>query len=202
MFEPGSHGRDRYGSLPLEFDSWIVATRVSSEVLCTTPCVIDGPPGTYRLGFPFNGGGGFDMAEVQILTEPTVYRRSLGTRRGSGGALALGIVSTSFGGMSLACGAGFLAIGLSRDVGEGGGFVIGGAVSLIGGAMLFLHSHGTHPSARMIAFHHSVMGTMAVLAGLCKITAGTKAQVGRSPWGLAWSALVLLIGVELLVYTE
>lgn len=74
--------------------------------------------------------------------------------------------------------------------------------ALIGGTMLFLHSHGTHPSAQMIAFHHSVMGTMAVMAGLCKITAGTKAQVGRSPWGLAWSALVLLIGVELLAYTE
>lgn len=74
--------------------------------------------------------------------------------------------------------------------------------ALIGGAMLFLHSHGTHPSAHMIAFHHSMMGTMAVLAGLCKITAGTKPQVGRSPWGLAWSALALLIGVELLVYTE
>lgn len=75
-------------------------------------------------------------------------------------------------------------------------------LALIGGAMLFLHSHGTHPSAQMIAFHHSVMGTMAVLAGLCKITAGTKAQAGRSTWGLAWSALVLLIGVELLVYKE
>ena len=74
--------------------------------------------------------------------------------------------------------------------------------ALIGGAMLFLHSHGTHPSAQMIAFHHSVMGTMAVLAGMCKITAGVKPQVGRSPWGLAWAALVLLIGIELLVYTE
>jgi len=75
-------------------------------------------------------------------------------------------------------------------------------LALVGGMMLFLHSHGTHPSAHMIAFHHSVMGTMAVLAGLCKITAGTKAQPGLSPWGLAWAALVLLIGVELFVYTE
>lgn len=75
-------------------------------------------------------------------------------------------------------------------------------LALVGGMMLFLHSHGTHPSAHMIAFHHSVMGTMAVLAGLCKITAGTKAQQGLSPWGLAWAALVLLIGVELFVYTE
>lgn len=120
----------------MDKDVPIVASRVTSEVLCTTPCVIDGPPGTYRLGFPFHGGGGFDMAEVQILTEPTVYRRSLGTRRRGGGGLALGIVSTSFGGMSLACGAAFLPIGLTRDEGEGGGFVIAGAVTLIAGAIL------------------------------------------------------------------
>jgi len=74
--------------------------------------------------------------------------------------------------------------------------------ALIGGVMLFLHSHGTHPSAHKIAIHHAVMGTTALLAGLCKIIAGTKPQVGRSPWGLAWSALVLLIGIELLLYTE
>jgi hypothetical protein len=75
-------------------------------------------------------------------------------------------------------------------------------LALIGGAMLFLHSHGAHPSAHKIAMHHAVMGTTAILAGLCKITAGTKPQERLSPWALAWSALVLAIGVELLVYTE
>ena len=74
--------------------------------------------------------------------------------------------------------------------------------ALIGGVMLFLHSHGTHPSAHKIAIHHAVMGTTALLAGTCKITAGTKRQEGRSPWSLAWAVLVLLIGVELLVYSE
>ena len=74
--------------------------------------------------------------------------------------------------------------------------------ALIGGVMLFLHSHGTHPSAHTIAIHHTVMGTTALVAGLCKIIAGTKPQTGRSPWALAWSVLVLLIGVELLLYTE
>jgi len=75
-------------------------------------------------------------------------------------------------------------------------------LALIGGVMLFLHSHGTHPSAHKIAIHHAVMGTTALVAGLCKVTAGVKRQEGRSPWALAWTALVLLIGVELLVYTE
>ena len=75
-------------------------------------------------------------------------------------------------------------------------------LALIGGVMLFLHSHGTYPSAHKIAIHHGVMGATAILAGLCKIMAGTKPQEGRSPWGLAWTALVLLISLELLVYTE
>ena len=74
--------------------------------------------------------------------------------------------------------------------------------ALVGGVMLFLHSHGTHPAAHKIAIHHAVMGTTALVAGLCKITAGAKRQEGRSPWGLAWAALVLLIGAELLLYTE
>lgn len=74
--------------------------------------------------------------------------------------------------------------------------------ALIGGVMLFLHSHGTHPSAHKIAIHHAVMGTTALLAGTCKIIAGAKRQEGHSPWGIAWAVLVLLIGVELLVYTE
>ena len=75
-------------------------------------------------------------------------------------------------------------------------------LALTGGVMLFLHSHGTHPSAHKIAIHHAVMGTTALLAGTCKIIVGTKTQAGRSPWALAWSALVLLIGVELLIYSE
>ena len=74
--------------------------------------------------------------------------------------------------------------------------------ALVGGVMLFLHSHGAHPAAHKIAIHHAVMGTTALLAGTCKIIAGVKRQEGRSPWGLAWSVLVLLIGVELLIYSE
>jgi putative copper resistance protein D len=85
------------------------------------------------------------------------------------------------------------------------------ALALVGGTLLFLHSHGTHPAAATIAVHHSMMGTNAILAGLCKLAAdplhilalsGDRVAGARSKWGLAWSALVLLIGVELLVYSE
>jgi putative copper resistance protein D len=83
--------------------------------------------------------------------------------------------------------------------------------ALVGGLMLSLHSHGVHPSAHKIAFHHGMMCTMATLAGMCKLAAdpfqtlalsGDRVAGARSGWGLAWSALVLLIGVELLIYTE
>src|SRR5437867_1001819 len=43
--------------------------------------------------------------------------------------------------------------------------------ALIGGLMLFLHSHGAHPSAHQIAMHHYAMGMTAVLAGMCKLAA-------------------------------
>ena len=84
-------------------------------------------------------------------------------------------------------------------------------LALVGSLMLFLHSHGAHPSAHKIAFHHGMMCTMAILAGMCKLAAdpfqtlalsGDRVAGARSGWGLAWSALVLLIGVELLLYTD
>src|SRR2546422_189411 len=76
-------------------------------------------------------------------------------------------------------------------------------LALVGGLMLFLHGHGAHPSAHKIAFHHSMMCTMAILAGMCKLAAdplqtlalnGDRVAGARSGWGLAWSALVLLVG--------
>lgn len=75
--------------------------------------------------------------------------------------------------------------------------------AVVGGLMLFGHSHGAHPGAAKIAWHHTVMGVMAVGAGACKLAR----QVGfgataRSPWELAWAALILLIGVDLLFYSE
>src|SRR6266571_1833623 len=44
-------------------------------------------------------------------------------------------------------------------------------LALVGSLMLFLHSHGGHPSAHKIAFHHGMMCTMAILAGMCKLAA-------------------------------
>jgi hypothetical protein len=77
------------------------------------------------------------------------------------------------------------------------------AFAILGGVMLFLHSHGAHPSAHKIAMHHAVMGTMAIAAGSCKLVNGRRSQERtRSVWELTWAGLILMIGVQLLFYSE
>jgi putative copper resistance protein D len=76
-------------------------------------------------------------------------------------------------------------------------------MAIVGGLMLFGHSHGFHPSAGKIAIHHAVMGTMAVTAGSSKLVsawAGLRESSARWEW--LWVSLILLIGVQLLVYSE
>lgn len=77
--------------------------------------------------------------------------------------------------------------------------------ALIGGMMLFAHSHGAHPAAQKIAMHHAVMGTMAITAGSSKLAAMwmTGSSSGApSRWELVWAGLILLIGAQLLIYSE
>jgi putative copper resistance protein D len=78
--------------------------------------------------------------------------------------------------------------------------------AVIGGLMLFLHSHGDHPSAHQIAMDHAIMGTLAVAAGFCKLVSArtvTKVNGGEVlRWELAWAGFILLIGLQLLFYSE
>ncbi|MGH7231555.1 MAG: hypothetical protein ACREJU_09390 [Nitrospiraceae bacterium] len=85
--------------------------------------------------------------------------------------------------------------------------------AIIGGLSLFLHSHGVHPAAHKIALHHAAIGIMAITAGSSKFLSewkrrdvamllGSPKRATRSTWELAWAALVLLIGMQLLLYTE
>lgn len=80
-------------------------------------------------------------------------------------------------------------------------------LAVVGGLMLFLHSHGDHPAARKIAMHHAAMGTLALLAGSCKLVSvrphrpqSGDARVSR--WDVGWASLVLAIGFQLLIYSE
>jgi hypothetical protein len=81
--------------------------------------------------------------------------------------------------------------------------------AILGGVLLFLHQHGDHPVAQKIAMNHMVMGTLAVAAGACKLAGWSKllgktsaAKARHSGWDLAWGGLILVIGVQLLFYTE
>ena len=77
--------------------------------------------------------------------------------------------------------------------------------AVLGGLMLFGHSHGVHPAAAKIALGHTIMGTMSVTAGSCKLLSdwfhfSTRQWSVR--WELLWALLILLIGVQLLLYSE
>ncbi|MBI4001756.1 MAG: hypothetical protein HY348_08225 [Nitrospira defluvii] len=77
--------------------------------------------------------------------------------------------------------------------------------AIVGGLMLFSHSHGDHPAAYRIALHHAIMGTMAITAGSSKLVSGWRGRQlmrERSYWELIWASLVLVIGLQLLIYSE
>ena len=77
--------------------------------------------------------------------------------------------------------------------------------AIIGGLLLFGHSHGAHPSADKIAMGHAIMGTMAVAAGSSKLLfdwARSPSYARCSKWELLWAGLILLIGIQLLIYSE
>lgn len=78
-------------------------------------------------------------------------------------------------------------------------------MAIVGGLMLFGHSHGIHPSADKIAMHHAIMGTMAVTAGSSKLFSSWLRPVSPPAptlWEWTWAGLILLIGVQLLFYSE
>jgi putative copper resistance protein D len=78
-------------------------------------------------------------------------------------------------------------------------------MAIVGGLMLFSHSHGFHPSGQKIAMHHAIMGTMAVTAGSSKLLSTWVVPENRSTatnWEMVWVCLILLIGAQLLMYSE
>jgi len=77
--------------------------------------------------------------------------------------------------------------------------------AIIGGLMLFGHSHGVHPSAEKIAMHHVMMGMMAATAGSFKLLSGwfrSSSHVLSSTWEWLWAGLIVFIGMQLLMYSE
>jgi hypothetical protein len=83
--------------------------------------------------------------------------------------------------------------------------------ALVGGLMLFIHMHGPHPAGHHIQTHHNVMGMLALAGGLAWFVGEFRHRSfdvppskSHSPsiFKLLWALLVLVIGVQLLFYSE
>lgn len=79
------------------------------------------------------------------------------------------------------------------------------AFAILGGWMLFGHSHGAHPSADKIALHHAIMGSLAITAGSSRLVSAWKTRgmmPARSRWELLWAGFLILIALQLIFYFE
>jgi hypothetical protein len=77
--------------------------------------------------------------------------------------------------------------------------------AIAGGALLLPHMHHVLTDARVIELHHRIMGATAILAGSAKLLPDllrSSSAQERARWELVWAALLLLIGIELLLYIE
>jgi putative copper resistance protein D len=76
---------------------------------------------------------------------------------------------------------------------------------LVSALSLFDHSHGNHPAAAKIQFHHSLLGIVGVGAafskGLASWLPGASPQL-RKWWEIAWAGSIILFGLLLLAYYE
>lgn len=77
--------------------------------------------------------------------------------------------------------------------------------TLVGALWLLVHSHGNHPAAAKIQFHHSLLAIVGVSAALSKGLAswlpGASSNVMKR-WEVAWAGSVILFGLLLLVYSQ
>ncbi|MGH7966767.1 MAG: hypothetical protein ACRERD_33900 [Candidatus Binatia bacterium] len=75
------------------------------------------------------------------------------------------------------------------------------ALGLAAAAMLFLHKHGSGPSAEKIYLHHAIMASAGIAAMLAKVLDDTRLLKSRVNAYL-WPVLMMFIGVMLLLYAE
>jgi len=108
-------------------------TVLETEQECRTPCVFDLPLGHQLFAFPMRGSRKVEVDDVSVSPTPSLYRRALGSRRSGGPGFVLGVLGTTFGGTSLATGAGLFPVGLATDK---SGLTISGAITLGAGAVL------------------------------------------------------------------
>lgn len=83
--------------------------------------------------------------------------------------------------------------------------------ALVGGFMLFIHMHGPHPAGHQIQIHHNTMGILALAGGIAWFAGEwlTQSQASisassrpRSILKVIWALFVIMIGVQLVLYSE
>ncbi|MEP6600712.1 MAG: hypothetical protein ABJB49_02745 [Nitrospirota bacterium] len=106
----------------------------------------------------------------------------------------------------------FLGVGTSEGLrwlgkipGRAGAWPLS-VLAIVGGVLLFAHEHGENPAAHSIAMNHMIMGTTAIAAGFFRLAVLASVRhdgpTGHWAWQLAWPGLIMLIGVQLFLYTE
>jgi hypothetical protein len=108
-------------------------TVLETEQECRTPCALDVPLGHRLFAFPMRGSPKEEVEDVWVWPTPSLYRRALGARRSGGAAFVLGVLGTTFGGISLATGAALFPVGLATGK---SGLTTSGAITLGVGAVL------------------------------------------------------------------
>jgi hypothetical protein len=119
--------------VPLGDDMVYEDTVLETQQACRTPCVLDLPLGHQLLSFPMHGSRKVEVDEVAVSLTPSLYRRALGSRQSGGAGSVLGILGTTFGGLSFATGAALLPVGLATG---NSGLTTSGAITLGAGAAL------------------------------------------------------------------
>ncbi len=78
-------------------------------------------------------------------------------------------------------------------------------LGLVGALLLFFHSHGHHPNLT-IELHHALLGSLGVGAAISNAmiswVAGTSHHCIKKRWEVIWAGLVIIMGIQLLLYFE
>lgn len=80
-------------------------------------------------------------------------------------------------------------------------FILG----LVGSVLLFIHSHKHHPGNHMIDLHHTLLGSFGIGAAVSNAMvswASSASEQTVKRWEVAWAGFVMVMGLQLLVYTE
>ncbi|MBS0150171.1 MAG: hypothetical protein JSR31_04465 [Nitrospira sp.] len=78
-------------------------------------------------------------------------------------------------------------------------------LGFLGALLLFVHSHGNHPTNHIIELHHTLLGTLGIGAAVSSAMmawVSSTSEKTMKRWEVAWATCVVVMGLQLLVYFE